>query len=132
MSLSVTAYAGGNNAEVLFKDDAFFVVLDGTSHSVKKYNVSGLASDVTPERIQSVADIGYFTVRKIGDEYALQFNLRICGGSGKSQLNYPYSYNKPKPKNMTDQQWEDACRGSHADGQRYAAMAEYYKKKGKK
>ncbi len=64
-----------------YADGNFHLTLDGTERQVAHYNVKGLPSGLSEEKLEEVLKFGYFTTGGGEEEPTLQWKGRVVGGA---------------------------------------------------
>jgi hypothetical protein len=58
----------------------FIAIIDGEMKNIKKYNISGVPSDLSKDQIEGFLKVGYFSLQILEDDYYLNASLRLLGG----------------------------------------------------
>lgn len=75
-----TAEAFGN-ISLEHENKGFFVVDSNQLKTpISPINLSKELRGISTDELRKALDVGYLSLRKIGDEYALRFNVRMKGG----------------------------------------------------
>ncbi len=65
---------------VQYKDGEFYVKHDGIQTKVANYHLTKELRGISPQCLQGFLEVGYLSLKKIGDEFAIQGSLRLLGG----------------------------------------------------
>ncbi len=67
-------------AFVIFEEGKFFASVEEKTHQIQSYDVAGLPNSLTEEQLKAFLGHGYLSLKKLGDDYGLDANIRLSGG----------------------------------------------------
>jgi len=79
-----------------YDQQEFTAVLDGQDRTIHKYDVLGVPSNLSREKMEEFLSIGYFSLSKAGEDYTLKATFKLLGGMPQPNRN------RQQPRNNGD------------------------------